>query len=181
MKFNIEYTENDFLQFQLFTASQSKRIKNKGERSTFIIMGCFLLLAVLLGSSGADIVFYAFLALIPITYFFYPKYLKNHHYNHYRNFVKEIFKKDTNQSNIIEFKEDKMFFQSEYGESKLNYYAIDRVVEIPEYIFVSLKTGNNIILPKREISNYEELFSFLREKSQKLEFDYSIYKNWSWE
>ena len=180
MKYNIDYTENDFLQFQLFTASQSKRIKNKNQRSTFTIMACFLLLAMLLGSSGTNVFQFAFIALIPITYFFYPKYLKNHHYNHYRSFVKDVFQKKSNQSNIVEFKHEEMFFQNEFGESRLNYHAIEKIAEIPEYIFITLKTGNNIILPKKEISDYEDLFSFFREKSQQLEFDYSIYKNWSW-
>lgn len=180
MKYNIEYAEDDFLQFQLFTASQSKRIKNKRERSTIIIMLCFLLLAMLLGSSGTDFLFYAFLALIPVTYFFYPKYLKNHHYKHYQEFVKESFQKRDHQPTLLEFKADTIFSKNEYGESLLKYKAIDCVVEIPSYFFIPLKSGGTLILPKREVKNYDELFSFLREKSHQLEFDYSIFKDWSW-
>jgi len=180
MKYNIDYVENDFLQFQLFTASQSKRIKSKGRRSTFMIMIAFLVLALLFKESSTDFFFYAFLVWIPITYFFYPKYIKNHHYKHYQGFVKEMFQKRNNQPTALEFKDETIFSQNEYGESQLKYSAIDRVVEIPEHFFIPLKTGGTLILPKREVSNYEELFSFLREKSQLLEFDYSIYKNWSW-
>ena len=180
MKYNIEYVEDDFLQFQLFTASQSKRIKNKGERSKYIIMLASFVLAMLFFTSGEYLMFYCAMAFAIVTYFFYPKYLKNHHYKHYQSFVKDIFQKRDNQPTLLEFKEDIIFSKSEYGESRLEYSSIDSIVEIPEYFFIALKNGGNLILPKKFVSNYEELFSFLSEKRQALDFDYSIYKNWSW-
>lgn len=180
MKYTIEYVEDDFLQFQLFTASQSERIKKKGKRSTYLIMLSFLMLAFLFKESSSDILFYAFLAWIPITYFFYPKYIKNHHYKHYQGFVKDSFQKRDHQPTFLEFKEDIIFSKNEYGESLLKYKAIDCVIEIPQLFFIPLKSGGTLILPKRNIENYDELFSFLREKSHQLEFDYSIYKDWSW-
>lgn len=181
MKYNIKYTEEDFLQFQLFTASYSKRIQKQRERSKFLLMGSFLVIGVIFKIEGIDLVFWCLFIFAIITFYFYPKYLNNNFYKHYQSYVKEHFGNRLKNSTLIEFHEDYIFSQNEFGESKIKLIAIEKISEVPNYIFILTKNAQTFILPKKEIPNYDELFSFLIKKSEQLEFDYSIYKDWKWE
>ena len=154
MKIRYTLTEEDFLQHQLYLASQSPRIRKKEQRAWKWISFAFSALGVLLIISdtgypaGHVSVLFGF-----ITVLFYPAYVKRKYVDHYRSFIQENYQNRTGYPADIELKEDHLFMKDKTGEGKLNLDELEKLVESQHHFFLRLKTGVSIIFPKDKIKD----------------------------
>src|SRR6056300_1606960 len=120
MKFEFSLTEQDYIEYQLFTAYSSPRIQKRKKNTWLIYTGVSALLAMYFFRSDALVmaIFFGILALA--CAFFYPAYHKWNHRRHYTNFVKDNYKNRVGKSASLTFTEDEILSKDETGEAKIN-------------------------------------------------------------
>lgn len=180
MTIGYKIDENDFLTHQLYIASKSDRIKKKRQRSRVmvsLIYVAFGLLFFIEDSLSLSIIFF----IIGILWFFiYPLFERRHYVKHYKGFIKENYKDRFNRISTLEFNDDFILAKDNGSESKILTTEIDEINEIPSTIFVRLKGGQSIILPKDKIADIANVTSRLKELAEYLKIKYDIDEKWEW-
>lgn len=171
---------NDYLQFQLYTASKSKRIKNKRIKSLLIVMGIFLMLAVLFFQKEERVLMYYFIGCSVLSLIFYPLYLRNHYKKHYQRFIAENYKFRFDEECVITFNENLIQTIDRTGESKVKISEIEEIAEINGYFYLKMKTGGALIISKLKIENPERVKEYLNSLANGLGVRYVIEPNWKW-
>ncbi|MCD4792252.1 MAG: YcxB family protein [Bacteroidales bacterium] len=176
MKIEFKIQENDFLEFQLFTSSKSKRIQKK-KRNAWLILTIasviFALYFFCLEILSITIYFVVTSVLIGI---FYPKYFNWRYKRHYKNHIKENYKNRFGETEDVEFGSEYIYTKSKIGEGKVFLKEIEKINETSNHFFLKISTGMSLIIPKREINDITEL----REKFQTLGFTINDELNWNW-
>ena len=153
----LEYslTEDDYLQHQLFLASKSEKIKKKRINSWILTTLAFLSLGFILYSNKPKFMSYYFLTAGVLSAFLYPLYLRYYYKNHYKKFIADRFKNCFGLIATVKFNQDDIETFDITGESKINLSQLEQINEIPNYIYLRLKSGGSLIIPKLQISNID--------------------------
>lgn len=179
----IEYKidENDFLTHQLFLASKSDRIKKKRVKNKIIIPIIYLVVGIFfLVKNENRVVFILFLLVGFLWYFFYPLWERSHYISHYKNFINENYKGKVDIMATLEFNNEHIIAKDKASESKILTTEVLEIVEIPTSIYIRLKSGQSIILPKDKIANFSELRARLKELASDLNINYELDETWQW-
>lgn len=181
MIINYQMDAEDFLQYQLYTASKSERIKKKRLKSKIIIpiiYGLIIAFDLYKGNTNSAIVF---LIMGILWFFLYPFWEKRHYIRHYKGFIKENYQNRFNKVVIIEFGYDFMYSKDFNGsEIKIATSEIEEINEISSSIFIKLNIGNSIILPKDKIQDIDGIILFLKQLANSLNVKYNIENDWKW-
>lgn len=172
-------TENDYLHYQLYTASLSKRIIAKRKKSKFIVPLIYLLLGVF-PLINSDFIFASGFFFFAVLWFFiYPLWESRYYYKHYQNFIKENYSNQTEQKATLEFNGTTLLSKGNLGESKINLTKILDIVELRDLFILRLDTARGIIIPK-SATNTEQMRSQLKEISKQLNKNYKDETQWEW-
>jgi hypothetical protein len=173
-------TENDFLQQQLFAVSKSERIKKQRRKSWLINSFAILVLSFLFYDSGNKFLAYWFLAIGILFICLLPFYIKAHYKNHYKKFIAETYKNRFGIDSTIKFNDDFIETFDTTSESKINLSEIDQIFETGEYIYLKIKSGGVLIIPKLKIENLVGLRETLLKIADKLNVKFVSELNWKW-
>lgn len=174
LEYKIE--EQDFLDFQLFTASKSKRI-NKKKRNSWILLTIILLTFAFYFYLNQNYVLAVYFGIIAIACaLFYPKYFKWRYKNHYKSYIRENYSKRFGETVIIDIKDGFIYSKDNTGEGKINLTSIERVDETDKHFFLKMNTGISLIIPKNNIQKPGEL----KIKFQESGLPVHDNKNWHW-
>jgi len=157
MTLEFELNEQDFLDFQLFTASQSKRINKRKQNNWMLTTGCFIIISISFYLQR-NIILTVYFGIAAIIYgLFYPKYFVWRHKKHYKTSIKENYSSRFGERDHIEIDNQVIFSKNKTGESTLNVSEIERVDETEKHFFVKIKGGLAYIIPKYKIQNSDEV------------------------
>lgn len=177
MTFEYSIKEHDYLDFQLYAASQSERIqKKKRNGHLFISIGslAFALLFYWKGKLAMSI----YMGLVAVAAgIFFPKYFNWRYKKHYASFIKAEYAKRFGLLGTIEVSEEGVHAQDKTGEVKVKRSEIIQAVETERHFFVEISTGISLIIPKRDIENPDDL----KEKFRALEIIVKDQRDWSWD
>ena len=180
MTFELKIDENDYLTYQLFVASKSESVKKKRKRNKIIMP----ILYLVLGASGfyqnnllMGILFCVFAVL---WFFIYPLWERKNYIKHYKNFIRENYKDAFGKSAILEISDKTIFIKDELSEAKVSTSEIQEIYEIPTTIFIKMKAGKTLILPKDKIASIQELKLELTKLATFLKISYVSDENWIW-
>ena len=157
MTLEFELNEQDFLDFQLFAASQSKRIaKNKfiSYLLAILIVGAFAVLCYLKNSIA---MFYGFSFTMIVLAIFYPKYTAWRYKRHYKSYIKENFSYRFGEKVHIEIGNQTIFCKDKTGEGTINISEIEKIDETENHFFVKIKSGISLIIPKQSTQISDEI------------------------
>lgn len=177
-KYAIEF--DDFLQHQLYISSKSKNTQKARKKSKLSVLGIFLAFSIYSFFTDDQVLAYYFLVLIGATIIFYPRYQRNHYKKHYSKFINETYKNRFGEVSTLIFRDDFIESDSIVGESKMNYTSIEEIIEIKNHIFLKLKTGGSLIIPKAKIENLNELKISLEAISKKYAIPNTVELDWKW-
>jgi hypothetical protein len=172
--------QNDFLQYQLFTASKSDRIKKKRTKTWLILSGSWLLFSFVFYQRHDTLLFYLFLAYGLITLLFYPYYQRRQYKNHYAKFIADTYKNRFGKTSNITFTETALETNDITGESKINLAQLENLTETANYFYLKMKTGGHIIIPRYKLNNVSEVQEKLKALCTKLSIDFITDLNWKW-
>ncbi len=180
MKLEYKIEENDYLQYQLYTASKTERIKKQRIKSWILVSLLFYIISLLFLINENKMAFYSFMIFGFITLIFYPSYLRKHYKEHYSKFIKENYKNRFDERLVIEFFENELMSNDSNSESKVKYSAFEEFNEIGDFIFLKLKSSSSFIIPKLKIDNLEELKVELNTIAEKYNIKQNVELNWRW-
>ncbi len=180
MTIQLALNENDFLTYHLYSASKSDRIKKKRNRNKVMLPLAYLVLAFLLFNLGDITLGVIFLFLGLLWFLFYPMYETKRYIKHFQGHIKDTFKNRIDASATIQLDDDFLSEKSDVGESKIKTTEIEEINEIDSAVYIKLKTGESIILPKNVINNMEEVIIYLKKLASQLNVNYNIETDWIW-
>ncbi len=178
----IEYSvdENDFINFQLYVASKSDRIRKKRENNKWIVPIIYGVIGILFLFKENLIIAISFFAFGMLWLFIYPIWERRHYVKHFQSFIRENYKERVRKPTTMEFGTDFLFARSGEMESKIPKKEIEEIIELPEMILMKLKTGQAFIFPKNKIKDLEEFRTMLKELAGHLNISYNIEESWEW-
>jgi hypothetical protein len=179
MNFEFSLSEIDFLTYQLYNASKKKSIKNQRRKSWILVTLAFLVLGISF-YEYKKISAYLFFACAILSLIIYPFYLKDYYRNHYLKYVRETLKNRYDQSVIIKFESEHVELIDSNSETKINHAILEGIDEIENYIFIRIKTGGGIIIPKKRIERIEELKEELNKIAVKYNLKTNLELDWKW-
>ncbi len=163
MKISYQIKEEDYLTHQLYTASQSKRVKRRRLVFWLIVPFAYALLAYLLYFNYRQLrMSYTIGGLATFWLLAYPFYSRWNYKRHYSKHINEHMKGQFDQVVTLELGKEFVTIQDAKGNnSNITYSSVKEIVELPELFLIRLETSSSIILPKREFRDIKELQKFL--------------------
>ena len=146
MKIQYQIQEEDFFAYQIFTASQSKRIKRLRLRGKFVMLALCLVGMWVFYFDNALMTFY-FAGVFLLVLFGFGKYFNWRHKRHYRAHIKEHYAGRFGLEESLVLKDDVVISKNKLGESALNISAFEKISETRSHLFLHLSTGNTLIIP----------------------------------
>jgi len=177
MIFKYKIEENDFLDFHIFTASKSKRIRKKKNKSWLLLTISSAVVAIYfyLNYNTPLAVYFGLVAVV--CGLFYPKYFRWRYKRHYKTQIAENYSKRFGQIETLEITENQILSKDKTGESKVNLSEIEKVDETNSHFFLKISAGMSLIIPKERIDNSDQL----RTEFKKLGLTVNDQRNWKWE
>ncbi len=161
MKIKYELTEDDYLAYQIHASSVSERIQaKKRKQHQFLVIGC-IIVALFFFFVGklfmvVLLVFYAFVAGL-----FFKKYFDWRYKQHYKAYIKEVYKNRFGIIAELEFAADVIRSKDRIGEGKVKLNEIERVDETDSHLFMKISNGESFIIPKQKIENLTALIDHI--------------------
>ncbi len=180
MNLHITLEKDDFLNYQLFTASKSPSVKKTMQKYQIHIPIAYVILATLvivLDNIATGVVF---LAVGVLWYFFSIRWLKKKYYKHYDKFVKERFANRFGEEGKITVEGEQIVSEDSSGESKVNLDALEEINETGSHFFIKLKTGESFIFPKEQVQDDDSFSAFIQTLKTKYHIRHNQELQWSW-
>jgi len=179
MVIKIALFEDDYLTYQLYTASKNKRTKNKRTQSWLIITGAFSIFAVFFKQNNNLFLTYYFVILAVLSLCFYPFYQRYYYKRQYKKYVLDNNANSFGKEVIIDIDADYLQTKSIGSEGKISTSGIAQLNEIGSHYFIKLNSGSSLIIPKKMVD--EQLFlAELNEIAQKNNIPLNHELNWKW-
>ena len=176
MKISYTVVEYDFLMFQYFNASQSKRINKKISNRTILFMIIFGILSIMFFIIKMTTPGIIYLVLALLIALFYPKYIIWRHKKHYASYIKEHYNTRFNQTENLEFTGSNLILDNEFGNSSIKLSKLNTVSETRDHFFIKVTNGSAIILPKSELDDE----AIVKDKFVELGLTIEDHLDWSW-
>jgi hypothetical protein len=177
IKFKLD--QNDFLNFQLFTVSKSKMIRNKRIRGWILLIITFLCLSYLFSGGDDRFLTYYFLSATLLVAIFYPFYFRWRYKKHYERYVSETYKNRFGQISELDLNEEYLTIKDYASDSKVKISEIEKVDEISDNIFIKIKTGETLIVPKK-INAIDDFKKALLNSFKNNKVEWNIETDWRW-
>jgi len=181
MTVNYSIDKNDFLNYQLYTASTSETVRKKRLRGRIAIPIVYFLLALYSYSTDRTGLMIVACVVAVLGYFLYPLWDRKRYIRHYEQFIKEHYKEREGKAGLLTFSDDFIQIAEGETESKIPVTEVEKITEINTNIFIKLKGGNSLILSKTKIGQITALIVFLKVFAGKLNIDYFEDQNWKWQ
>jgi len=179
MVIKIALFEDDYLTYQLYTASKTKRAKNNRIKSWLMITGAFFIFALLFKQTNNLFLTYYFVILAVLCLCFYPFYQRYYYKRQYKKYVLDNNANSFGKEIIIELDNDYIQTKVAGSESKMSTSGIVQVNEIGSHYFIKLNNNASLIIPKRLMD--ERSFSLeLSEIVKKNNIPLNQELNWKW-
>jgi len=174
MKLQYQIQEEDFFTYQVFTASQSKRIKRLRFRGKLMLLALCSIGMWVFYFDNALMTFY-FAGVFLLVLFGFGKYFNWRHRRHYRAHIKEHYAGRFGLDETLVLKDDVLISTNKLGESTLNISEFEKISETNSHLFMHLSTGTTLIIPTL-VEGADEFKHKLIEKGVKVEpcFDWKF-------
>ena len=177
--YKVSLSKEDFLNYQLFTASKSERVKKQRVITWLLITLLFFVLAVTMIDTYDKYLSYLFLFCSLVTLLFYPLYQTILYHSHYE---KNVIAQHEHQFGIesdLHIIENSISMKSEDSDEIVNISDIQEFIEIPQNLFIKLKSGVCLIIPS-SITNYKNLKGDLIQLSKGANIPWDSFMDWKW-
>lgn len=182
MKIKYAISDEDYLQYLLFTASESREIKIKRMKSWLIVPVIYIIIAVVfffLYDGFFNYYVLAFTAIALVWLAVYPRYQKRLYVRHYRKYVNKNYLHRTGRINVVELKGKNLYVNDGVNESRFALSEFVSISETRDYIFPMMKSNLGMIIPKREV-NKKELVKFVKAFSKSTGLKVKDKFDWKW-
>ncbi|APY10157.1 hypothetical protein BWZ22_02420 [Seonamhaeicola sp. S2-3] len=92
----------------------------------------------------------------------------------------EVYKNNYGKEINLLFGTNTIEIQNALGISKINYSALEKIIETSSHFFMVLKAGSYIIIPKSSIKNMDDFRVKIKNIASKSKILYSTELDWKW-
>ena len=178
MNFQFKLSFDDFLQYQLYTVSQSKRVKKKKMRSWIRIPALLGLLAIYMSFKNLD--YATSYGILAATWALgYPLYFKWLYKRHFSKHIKENYKSKIGETINLSLTENTLISEDDGSEAKIKFKEFADIIELPNNLILRTKKGDALIVPKT-MNDYKLLAPLLIEKASKNNITWLNETLWKW-
>ena len=177
--YKIILEKEDFLNYQLFTASKSKQIKKKRILTWLIFTALMLSLGFVMLQRTEKFLAYYFLIFGVVTLVFYPYYQRIQYKKHFLKHIDENYKNRIGKESELGFEGGYIISSAEASEGKIKLSEIEIINETANNLFIKLHSGDSLIVPVR-LSNYKDFKSELTAVTESLDVKWNIELDWKW-
>lgn len=178
----ISYTlsKEDFLQHLLYAISKTPSVNDKRKKYKNILPILYLLIGVIGAISGNMILFSSLLLLAIVWWIFYPKLEAKLYKNRYSKYLDQQQPSELGKTIELDFQSDNIFQKEENITYSIEYQQIQVIHEIKDYIYLGLKDGYTIIIPKQQIKNPQSIIFNIKSNAPSLDIPIIEDLNWKW-
>jgi hypothetical protein len=180
MKISFTLDKNDFLTFQLYTSSKSKRIKKKRKLNKFIIPLNYFGLGMILYYIDSMVMAIIFFLIAILWFLLYPLYERKRYIKRYVKKIEENYRNKFGMVETLEFEDDLINSKDCLGEGKIFLSEAEELNEIRDYYFLKFSSGFSLTIPKKKMDNIEEMDKFMKDLVNRLNIKHNIDLNWKW-
>lgn len=157
MKLEYELDEQDYLDFQLFVASQSVSINKALIKGRFITVVVLLLLAIVFYFYNAPFITAGLVGVSIVHFLIFPKHFRNSQKEYLRTHIREHYSNNFGVTSQIEISDESISDKTKMGEMIVFISGIDKIDETEKHFFVKIKAGLSMVIPKDKITNSDEV------------------------
>ena len=180
MKIEYKLNKANFVEYQLYAASNSENIIKSRKNSRIRLPIVYFILGLLL-FLFADLIFaLIFIGLGVTWYVLHPYFMKKRYQRHFEKHVEENYQNRFGKVVCLDFEEEFIIATDYLGESKLKIKEITEINEIKDYVFLKLSSGESLIIPKNSITNLNDLKRILTKIASDLNIILNIDLDWKW-
>lgn len=180
MELTYTLTEADYLNHQLYLASQSKRIRKTRLRSRILVFGAFLAFASLFYTRHDAALTWYFLVLAVVVLLFYPIYQRWFYKRHYQRYIAESYRAKAGKPTTLRLEHDKLWSKDELTEGSIDLAALEEIVEVPTAFYLRLVTSTSLLLPKQSLLHPDEVRSALQATARRCSVPFRQELDWRW-
>jgi hypothetical protein len=172
--------ENDYLTYQLYTASKTPRVRKARIRSWILTTVTFSCLTYLFFESSNNFLGYYFLAASVITLILYPVYSRWRYRRHYLRYIQDTYKNKLGEESTLEITEDIIVTKDKTGEGRINTTEIEAINEIKDFFFIKMKTGESLIISKVKTGNLDNIKRQIKSLTESKGIKHNVELDWQW-
>lgn len=172
--------ENDFLTFQLYTASKTPRIRRTRIRSWIFTIVTFLCSSYLFYNSENNSLGNYFLVLTGLTLILYPFYSRWRYKRHYLNYIRDTYGNRFGEKCDLQITTDTIGSKDKTGEVIINKKEIEEINEIKDYYFLKARSGVTLIISKIKSDDIEKIEDLIKSLREEYGVKHNIELDWKW-
>jgi hypothetical protein len=180
MEFEFKVNEDDFLTYQLFNASRSAKIKKIRRRNRSLVPILYLIVSIMFLLFQNYAMAFGFFLISVLWFVIYPMFERRRYVKQFKKNIAEKFKDKTDKNSKVILQDDIWLTKDEEKEAKFSVNDFKEINEIDSHIYIVLKSGYVLIIPKKEVNNIVELIRMLKELALKHSFVYNKNLEWEW-
>jgi hypothetical protein len=179
----IEYslTEQDYVTYQLYVASQSSLIKKRRMQTRIVVMLLYLGLGTFIVVQGRPPLGMLFFVFGVLWFFFYPMRDARRYEKHYRKSIREKLLGEEETVYRAQLQGDILYVKEDGVESSIELHKFSECVELPTVVLMRLKGGGeSVVIPLKDASMAEEARKLARTVAAQADIPYTVRTDWRW-
>lgn len=179
----ITYTlsKEDYLEHLLYASSKTPSIQNKRKVYKILLPVVYIIIGAIGLISGNMVLFSSLIALAILWWVLFPKFERNLYTKRFSKYIDQQLKSNAYKSIELEIHPEQIFQKEENITYTIAFEQINIIHEIKNYIYIGLKDGYTIIIPKNKIQHLDQWKQIFLENIQAFEIPQVIDLNWKWE
>ena len=176
----ITLDENDYLIFQLYTASKNPEVKRTRIRNWILNTVTFACLAYLFYYSNNDFLGHYFSICTGLSLSLFPFYSRWRYKRHYLKHIRNNYQNRFGEKSELEFNNDTIVTKDKSGEIIIYKSEIEEINEIKDYYFIKTRTGSTLIISKLKTDDIEKIKNEIKSMVETREIKHNIELDWKW-
>ena len=154
--------KEDYLQYQLYTASKLASTKKNRQKSRLLVPLVLLAFGIYSYFKKPESVgFVVYPLTAALWYLIYPFFSARRYKKYYDKHIDETYQGRIGRQATLSFNPDHIYSEEDQNEGKIAIKELVELVEIATHFFIVLKSGLSLIIPKQHISDRERFLAMM--------------------
>ncbi len=179
---------DDFLNFQLFTASESPIVKRRRLKSKLAFAILYIAFGLFFVVDSRWIYASTFFVLAIAWFFFYPLREKRMYERNYKNFILENYRNRFDKEATMEITDEYIQTKDGVNKGKAALNEVSEFIEMPTALYIRLKSAQTFMLPydriefteNSDVKSVDTMILKMKEIASKNQLNYLDKTNWKW-
>ncbi len=179
-KISFELSKNDFLQHLLYSASKIPSVLQKRRRNKIILPIIYLAVSIFGFIQGNFFLVVAMTLMSALWFWAFPKWEKKQYVKQYNQYLDKNLKDEIGKRITLEFNPQEIIQSEENQTFQITYDQIGGWYETKYAVYMGLKDGHTIIIPKKDLYDLEEIKEIVRNNEQGISIPEILDLDWEW-